>query len=60
MYNKSLPYEGSIYIEEKARIRYGITYVNNIDLILDFLRRNKEKIEAAGFKIDSLIKSRDE
>jgi S1-C subfamily serine protease len=56
-FNESLPYEGNIFVEEKPRIRYGITYVNNIDIILAFLKQNRTKIEKAGYNIDHLFES---
>ncbi|MCF7740290.1 MAG: serine protease [Candidatus Marinimicrobia bacterium] len=54
-FNQSLPYQGNIYIEEKPRIRYGITYVNSIEVIMNFLRRNRRLIENAGYDIDHIL-----
>lgn len=51
-YNPVIPYEGNLYVRKHTSIRYGIARVIPVELISDFLLKNKEKIERQGFYLN--------
>lgn len=55
--NFIVPYTGDIYAVPRKKINYGISYGIAIEAILDFLQKNKDRFEKAGYNFDSLFKT---
>jgi len=50
------PYAGEIYTDMKKVVSYGVTYNITSQAILDFLKKNKDKIIEAGFDPELFFK----
>lgn len=55
-YNPTVPYTNNLYVKQFSNIRYGITKVTPIDMILKFIEKNQKQIENKGFYISKFIK----
>lgn len=55
-YNPTVPYTNNLYVKQSSNIRYGITKVTPIDLILKFIEKNQRLLENKGFYIDKFLK----
>jgi hypothetical protein len=53
---KDIPYEGDLYTKKINLINYGISYVISIEVITDFLKKNKELLDRFGYNFSHLIK----
>jgi hypothetical protein len=48
-YNPVVPYKGDLFVRKHTSIRYGIVKVIPVEIIAEFLRINKSKLEKQGF-----------
>lgn len=53
---KNIPYCDDIYIKELKMINYGITFVIKSDVIVNFFRKENEKLKRWGYDISNIIK----
>ncbi len=58
-FNPLLPYKGEYYVDKEQVIRTGITKVIGIEVLIDFLIENKEKLISKGYPIRSLFNAPD-
>jgi hypothetical protein len=54
-YNPAIPYTGSIYVNQKKDINYGITSVVSIDQIKQFYMSNRKNLLLKGFNFDDFF-----
>ena len=48
-YNPVVPYKGDMFVRKHTSIRYGIVKVIPVDLISEFINKNREKLNKLGF-----------
>ena len=53
-YNPLVPYKGEMYVKEYKVLKYGITKIISAESILDFMKRNKEKLKMEGFYLKQI------
>lgn len=56
-FNPMIPYKGEIYVEREQVLRTGITKVIGIEVIRDFILKNKLKISGQGYSIPFLFEN---
>jgi hypothetical protein len=50
-YNPVVPYAGNIYVRKHKAIRYGITKVIPVEMLMEFVEKNKTVLNEKGFYI---------
>lgn len=50
-FNPVIPYNGDLFVEKKANIKYGITRVISIESIVEFLKSQRETLIEKGYFI---------
>lgn len=50
------PYAGELYLDRKKMVNYGVTYNITSQAVLNFLKKNRDKIVAAGFDPELFFK----
>jgi len=55
MFDSNQPYKGDIFIDQQIGNNSGIVFAISSENIIDFIKQNKEKIEAQGFRFPSFF-----
>jgi hypothetical protein len=55
IYNPAIPYTGSVYVNQKKEINYGVTYVISINQIRQFYSENRLHLLQAGYNLDEFF-----
>jgi hypothetical protein len=50
-YDMQVPYDGNLYVSSVNRINYGITFVTSAEVIVDFLKEQKNKIKGSEYEL---------
>jgi len=48
-FNPIIPYNGDLFVEKKANIKYGITRVISIESIIEFIKSKREELVDKGY-----------
>jgi hypothetical protein len=56
IYLPQVPYEGTLLVEEDIEMKYGVTKIMSVEEIIRFLEREKDSIEANGFRTSKFVK----
>jgi hypothetical protein len=54
-YSPSIPYEGEMFVELKADMKYGITNSISTESISELIKRNMETFVSKGYRIEGLF-----
>ncbi len=54
-YSPSIPYEGEMFVELKADLKYGITNSISTESISELIRKNRQTFVDKGYRIDNLF-----
>lgn len=54
-YSPSIPYEGEMFVELKADMKYGITNSISTELIGELIKKNKQTFVDKGYRIEGLF-----
>ena len=55
-YNRAVPYHGTLHINKKKIINYGITFSVSIEEIVKFIKSVEPKLEQQGFSVQPFLK----
>ncbi|RPH35341.1 serine protease [bacterium] len=56
-FDSSVPYTGSVYVERKTEIEYGITQAISVERIREFLEENSALLSSRGYSVTGLLES---
>jgi hypothetical protein len=52
-YNELIPYSGDEFVDQLKQYKYGITRVISIEVIKDFIRKNKDYLSENGYHLEN-------
>lgn len=54
-YNPSVPYSGSVYVNQKKDINYGVTWIVPINKVIQFYTENRNSLIGEGYNMDEVF-----
>jgi hypothetical protein len=50
-YDPSVPYTGELFVDRKTDIEYGVSQAVSVEVIRDFIEKNRKSLSSRGFQI---------